>query len=600
MIKQSQCGLRWTALSAAIAAATTLSFPAQAFQFYLGEIEGSLDTTLSVGASWRAEKRDKDYLAQGSLPGVNKGDRTGSSTSNSDNGDWNYDRGKTYSKLFKGTTDLLLSYDNFGGFTRLRYFYDTELMDESRAADPLGQVRPLNDDTLDQAGSDVRFLDAYVYGDFYAGDVPINVRFGRQVLSWGESTFIVGGINSINPVDLSAARAPGAEVKDILLPVNMLYTSVGLTANVTVEAFYQFEWEKTQIDPCGTFFSNNDTVADGCGPVLIAGEVPESLVQQQGLYNERLGDKEAGNDGMYGVAVRWYAEQLGDSELGFFYYKTNSTLPYVNLIGNNPAAGKPFGAYQVVFPEAIDVFGLSISTSTDGGWSVGAEISYRPNMPVQKNGFELVVASLNQLDPVSGVPLSAFGDEYSPGGTIQGYEEFGMTQAQVTFIKFFDQVLGASRLSLVAEIGGTYLDGFPDDDESRFGRDSTFGVGPRQNTGPTDVATCEANTNNNPKFCENEGFTTALSAGYRARASLDYSNVYAGINLTPILSVSHDIYGYGPVIFREGSVNAGFDVRAVYLNKYTAQIGYNARFGGDPYAGLNDRDSIDASMSVSF
>jgi len=77
MIKYSQCGLRWTALSAAIAAATTLSFPAQAFQFYLGDIEGSLDTTLSVGASWRAEKRDKDYLAQGSLPGVNKGDRTG-------------------------------------------------------------------------------------------------------------------------------------------------------------------------------------------------------------------------------------------------------------------------------------------------------------------------------------------------------------------------------------------------------------------------------------------------------------------------------------------------------------------------------------------
>jgi hypothetical protein len=171
MIKHSQRRFGWTALSAAIAAASSLSMPAQAFQFYLGDIEGSLDTTLTAGASWRVEKRDKDYLAQGSLPNYGKG-TTGSSTNNTDDGDWNYDRGKTFSKVVKGTTDLLMSYENFGGFTRLRYFYDRELMDESRAADPLGQTRPLNDDTLDQAGSDVRFLDAYVWGDFYAGKVP--------------------------------------------------------------------------------------------------------------------------------------------------------------------------------------------------------------------------------------------------------------------------------------------------------------------------------------------------------------------------------------------------------------------------------------------
>ncbi|WP_416397734.1 DUF1302 domain-containing protein [Allohahella sp. A8] len=598
MIKHSQRRFGWTALSAAIAAASSLSMPAQAFQFYLGDIEGSLDTTLTAGASWRVEKRDKDYLAQGSLPNYGKGSTTGSSTNNTDDGDWNYDRGKTFSKVVKGTTDLLMSYENFGGFTRLRYFYDRELMDESRAADPLGQIRPLNDDTLDQAGSDVRFLDAYVWGDFYAGEVPINVRVGRQVLSWGESTFILGGINSINPLDFSAARSPGAEVKDVLLPVNMLYTSIGVTADVTVEAFYQFEWEKTQVDPCGTFYSTNDTVADGCGPILIAGEVPETLVLQQGLYNKRLGDDEPDNDGMFGAAVRWYAAALGDTELGFFYYRTNSTLPYVNFVGNNPAAGQPFGAYQVTFPEAIDLFGISFSTSTEGGWSIGGEISHRPDMPVQKNGFELTLASLNGRDPITGAPLSAFGDEYSPGGKIQGYEEFGMTQAQVTFIKFFDQVLGASRLSFATELGATYLHGFPDDDESRFGRDSTFGVGPQQNAGV--VVPCEGGTNNNPKFCENEGFTTSLSAGYRMRASLDYNDAFAGVNLSPIFSWAHDVYGYGPILFREGQVTTSLDLRAVYLNKYTAQVGYTARFGGEPYSGVGDRDSIDASVSVSF
>ena len=34
------------------------------------------------------------------------------------------------------------------------------------------------------------------------------------MINWGESTFIQGGINAINPVDVSALRVPGAELRD--------------------------------------------------------------------------------------------------------------------------------------------------------------------------------------------------------------------------------------------------------------------------------------------------------------------------------------------------------------------------------------------------
>ena len=78
--------------------------------------------------------------------------------------------------------------------------------------------------------------------------MPLNMRLGKQVISWGESTFIFNGINVINPVDVGAIRAPGAEVKEALLPVNMFYSSLGLTENVTVEGFLQLEWEKTEIE----------------------------------------------------------------------------------------------------------------------------------------------------------------------------------------------------------------------------------------------------------------------------------------------------------------------------------------------------------------
>jgi hypothetical protein len=61
------------------------------------------------------------------------------------------------------------------------------------------------------------------------------VRLGKQVVSWGESTFIGGGINSINPIDVSAFRRPGAEIKEGLIPVNMFYVSQSLTENLSAE-----------------------------------------------------------------------------------------------------------------------------------------------------------------------------------------------------------------------------------------------------------------------------------------------------------------------------------------------------------------------------
>ncbi len=39
--------------------------PAAAFQFEFGEVDGSLDSTLSYGMSWRVADRDKDIVGIG-------------------------------------------------------------------------------------------------------------------------------------------------------------------------------------------------------------------------------------------------------------------------------------------------------------------------------------------------------------------------------------------------------------------------------------------------------------------------------------------------------------------------------------------------------
>ncbi|MDX1457993.1 MAG: DUF1302 family protein, partial [Marinobacter sp.] len=292
----------WAKLPLAVAVAAGMSGQASAFSFYVGDVEASFDTTLSAGATWRTEDRDKRLIAQGNLgpeyaPGGAK-QNIGASTNNYDDGNLNFDKGDTVSKIVKGTSELFLSYDlnndyltRVGGFVRGRYWYDFELKDENRAIDDVGQQRELNDDAKDNA-SGGEFLDAYVFSDWYLGEVPLSVRYGNQVVSWGESTFIQGGINAINPVDVQAFRAPGSQLKEALLPVEMLYMSAGVTENITIETFVQTDWEPVRPDDCGTFFSDSDFSSDGCGPVLLAGQLPDSQAFQQGLIAPRLGDRE--------------------------------------------------------------------------------------------------------------------------------------------------------------------------------------------------------------------------------------------------------------------------------------------------------------------
>ncbi|MBI47504.1 MAG: peptide ABC transporter substrate-binding protein [Marinobacter sp.] len=625
---------RWTKLPLAVAVAAGMSGQAAAYSFYVGDVEAQFNTTLSAGAGWRVENPDARLISQGNLgpefaPG-GEFENIGASSNNYDDGNLNFERGHTYSKIVRGNSELYLNYsvDNpyltrVGAFVRGRYWYDFELKDEKRAVDNVGQRRELNSEASDYA-SLAEILDAYVFSDWYIGNVPVSIRYGEQVVSWGESTFIPGGINVINPVDVPAFRAPGSQLKDALLPVEMFYMSAGITENVSVETFVQTDWEPVRPDYCGTFFSTNDFAADGCGPVLLAGQLPDSQAYAQGFVAPRLGDKEADAKDQFGVALRWYVPALNDSELGFYYIKYNSRLPYVSGQVNNPSnpaaaqqndpsqSFSTFPSYFIEYPENINLYGISINTTTPGGWSLGAEYSFRDNLPLQWNAFELIYGGLQKRGP-NGEVLSLLeqqmieksGNANFAGEAVSGYDRFNVSQAQFTLIKFFDQVMGASRLSLITEFGATYVHDLPGYDEARYGRSGTFGIG----TIPSavgDLCSGEGSAdpeNINTTYCNNEGFTTDFSWGYRTRLVWDYPNALAGVNLSPQLAWSHDVEGYSPQpggAFNEGSKAIGLSLQAVYQNRITGNIGYTNFFGGKPYNELTDRDFVNASVSYSF
>lgn len=573
----------------AVAIAVGCVAPAQAVTFNIGDIEAQFDSSLSIGASWSTRDADRDFISTAS------GGQASSRTS--DDGRLNFKKGKTFSKIFKGIHDLELKYGDAGVFVRGKYWYDFETKDEGRE---FYDISDSNRKTAAQS-SGAEILDAFVYYNYNLGNLPGSVRAGKQVVSWGESTFIGNSINSINPIDAAAFRRPGAEIKEGLIPVNMLYIAQSLTDSLSVEAFYQLEWDQTVVDNCGTFFSTSDVLADGCedrlvvsGPDLPPGESNNTFVDN--AYIPRAGDRDARDSGQFGIALRWFAESLNDTEFGAYAMNYHSRTPVFSTIRTTTPNFSTFipGAtnarYFLEYPEDIRLYGLSFQTNL-GGTALSGEVSYRPNMPLQINSTDLSFAALGL--PYNPVFESGHSENVS-GADLHGYARRAVTQAQVTAVQFIDRVLGASRLTLVGEAGYNHIAGISNDvGELRFGRDPIYGPGEYSVAG-----VCTAFNAANPDECQGDGFYTTSSWGYRLRASLDYSNVFAGINLSPNVAWSHDVDGYGPN-FSEGNKAISVGLNADYQNTYTASLSYTDFFGGD-YNTTTDRDFVALSFGVNF
>lgn len=587
-----------------LAISMTLPVPALAATFTIGEVRGQFDSQLSIGISRAMSSPNRDFIHP------DNGGRASARTT--DDGRLNYKRGDNFSEIFKGSHDLELSYRDSGAFLRGKYWYDLENKDGSqrfydisdRGRDPL------------QKSSGIYLLDAFVYQNYSIGQNPGQVRLGRQVISWGESLLIGNSINSINPIDVSAFRRPGAEVKEGLIPVELVYLSQGLTNNLSAEAFYQLRWAPSVVDNCGTFFSTSDTLAKGCDDRLVALGVDlphrdpnlrnSPAVPGLAMYNPRASkDRDARDGGQFGVALRWFVPQLNDTEFGLYAMNYHNRAPSFSVVRGAPVVGidgvPGAGGYFLEYAEDIRLYGVSFQTSVAGA-TVAGELSYRPNMPLQINTSDLSLTAIPGA--FLGFDYAAFSPVFDarnmnlqPGDEIHGYRRKEIWQAQVSAIHFIERVLGASRLTLLGEIGANYIGGLESGQGNvRYGRDPLFGQSPIT---PAVGGLCIAHQlNNAERWCEDEGYVTRTAWGYRARAQLDYANVFAGVNLSPSLAWSHDVNGYNPN-FTEGAKSISIGLNADYANRYSAGVSYTSFFGGK-YNTMKDRDFMALSVGVSF
>ncbi|HKM15216.1 MAG TPA: DUF1302 domain-containing protein [Marinospirillum sp.] len=459
----------------------------QAADIEMGEFNLKVDSKLTLGSSWRTEKRNNDYIAAGTLgaQGITSGiagnpTYQGNSSSNTDNGNMNFDKGDAFSQVITGNHTLGLThnkYRNVGAKVSFRYWYDHALS-ELDGPTNAGVVDDWKDTTaFDDAKSGIELMDAYVWGEFDVAGRPAQAILGRHVLNWGQSSFIQGGQNAANPIDVQALRRPGAELRDALLPVNMLSGSIALDemGNFNLEGYYQLEWQRTRADACGTYFANTDFAAEGCDPVYYQSGLSEPanaagtvlgtpFAALEGAYAlangygqlglsktdmniaKRLDDKEPSSSGQFGIALKWYAEQLNGTEFGFSYQNVHSRLPMVGgkvSAGSDPqkaatyagaiqavaaaatggdlvaAAGllknTPAGAnatingaqamiaaagnndptqYFIEFPEDQQIIAASFATLLPTGTAWSGEFTYRPDTPIQINANDVLVRGL--------------------------------------------------------------------------------------------------------------------------------------------------------------------------------------------------------------
>jgi len=586
------------------------AFSASALNYDYNGINFALDTKLSSSVVIRASNPSPLIV------GIANGGAAYSV--NADDGDVKYKKGDVTQFTNTITSDLTITWKNYGFFGRGNYLYDPTLASRNffDSAD-FGPTKEYGQSTLDQKNHDVqrhvgysgKIYDLYAFGNFDLDDShTLNLKVGRQTINWGESTLILNGLNSILAFDANRARGPGAELSEIIIPSNNILASVGVVKNVSVEGWYQLRWEHSIADAAGTFFSTNDYVGIGGNAGNIdfgrAGENAQAGASCIGLppgvtcvpYGgtvPRSGDRRAPNDGQFGGALHWFIPQLHDLDLAFYAANYHSRLPLVSgTSASNGNVNASTATYFSEFPKNIHLYGVSANTTLPGGFALQGEYSYKPNQPLQLDDVEINLAQLgapSQLNPAEGATL---GNQY-----IRGYRRHKVSTLDVSTTRIFgpSKWLGYNQLLFLAESALIYVHDLESQSTLRYEGPGTFLPGDPRTAALLGLPT------------QNGGFATQTSWGYKVLLRASYNNVLAGyingLTLEPTLRFDDDVYGVTPTPlqnFTEASRLLAPSLGFRYLNNTTAEIGYTAYIGGGQGNLLRDRDFYSLSLKYTF
>jgi hypothetical protein len=479
------------AVAACIGTAASMQLQAVDFQNSEGTVSGSWDTTLTFGGAWRIEDPDCRLIANA--------DGGCGRSPNIDDGNLNY-RSDFFSKAVKAVTEVSVNAGNFGAFVRGSALYDFQTEDKFTDRTDLSET------AKDLVGTYFRLLDAFAYVRTNVGSMPTEFRLGRQVVSWGESTFIQGGLNTINHFDVSALRVPGSELKEAFLPQEMAVLNLQFSEMFSGQFLYILDWNDTEPEPAGSYFSTNDFATPGGDRVVLGfGAFSDQGVDFSALGGplitdfqnvNRLETREASNDGQFGVNFKMYLPDFNNgTEFGIYYLNYHSRLPVISgMTGSQVGLGNAFGALNAAGATAQALgAGVPLAAAIQTGAALGA-------LRAAQAGGNLTPAQALQYAQIGGGTALAGGNVAAQAGNLAVHEYaktagyFNEFPEDIQMIGLsFNTQLQSTGIALQGEVA--YRKDVPlqyDDVELLFAALSSFEIGLNQLRGVPTPATCVA------------------------------------------------------------------------------------------------------------
>lgn len=304
-----------------------------------------------------------------------------------DEGDSKFDRGDVVTNRLDLLSELDVSYRNqFGARVSAALWYD-KAYDDYDVRSPAGRPTAYVNDQYNgevkhfMNGPSGEFLDAFIWGNFEFGSVPLNVKLGRQANVWGEGLLI--GAHAISygqsPVDgVKAVTNPGIETKEVFLPLNQVHLSAQVTDSVTLVGQYFLDWKPTRVPHAGTYLMGADTAPSSDYLVYPAAFGDPAILGPFATDKAQIVDaKTPKKRGNWGVGARWNVESI-ESSFGLYYREFDDYTPELGVQGLEPnRAGVPQKA-RFLYADGVKQTSLSFSRVISGV-SVGTELSYRKN-----------------------------------------------------------------------------------------------------------------------------------------------------------------------------------------------------------------------------
>jgi hypothetical protein len=582
-------------LSLAALVAGLASAPTHALDWTFGDWSLRSDTKITAGVGVRTESRADDLVGIGNGGTMN--------STNYDDGDLAFDPGDVVISALKLNTDLSVTYGEWGVFARAKYLFDPMLSrkddffneanynppNAAREA-PRSEFEGRTDAVQAYTGRRFQLLDAYAFGNIPLGFTDVAIKVGRQVINWGESTLVLNGINSNLVYDAYAVHVPGWELNEVILPTNNLLVSLSPFTNISLEAFYQLDFQETRPNPAGSYWSVTDFVGiGGARANLNFGLVPENA---PGTTTPRVDDKKPGSSGQFGGKLGFFIPPLNDMSLSVVAMNYHSRLPVFSGTSSNVPLSAFGGNYFAEYPKDIQLYGVSFNTTIDTV-SVQGEYSLKHGQPLQLDAVELLMTGLgipSQINPVLG---DASGNKY-----IRGWRRHDVSQVDLGLTYLFGPSSWnfSEQTLLIAEVAATYIHGLPDPEVLAY-------QGPGNTTPAPDSPSAPVLAGRGLTFEENNRYPTPASWGYRVISRWTYNNVLDRFTLEPALVFQHDVKGTTPEPlgnFVEDRIDITPALGLRWGQAWEGALAYTVYLGGKNHNLLRDRDFAQAFVRYSF